>query len=221
MADYFPKRLLYYWAKNYQAQLRESEQYHKLEKVTLICVSKNSLPIATTRYYNHFQVVEANDKLTLCDDLQIHTIELPKFLAASDTIATPLELWTYFFKHGEDLDDRILPEPLAVPVIQQAVKELTMFTQDQMQRELYEARLKATLDYNSMMYEKEMIGLKKGKEEGLKEGEQIGIQKGEQIGIQKTVVNALKSGLDVDTIHKITGVSKEEIRKLQKQTKDR
>jgi predicted transposase/invertase (TIGR01784 family) len=217
MADYFPKRLLYYWAKNYQAQLRESEQYHKLEKVTLICVSKNSLPIATTRYYNHFQVFEVKDRLALCDDLQIHTIELPKFLAASDNISTPLELWAYFFKHGENLDDRILPGSLAVPAIQQAVKELTMFTQDQMQRELYEARLKATLDYNSMMYEKEM--------KGRQEGEQIGIQKGRQEGLKEgkveAVLNALKIGLDVDTIHKITGVSKEEIRKLQKQAKDR
>jgi uridylate kinase len=45
---------------------------------------------------------------------------------------------------------------------------------------------------------------------------------GEQIGIQKTVVNALKSksGLDVETIHQITGVSKDEIRKLQREAKD-
>jgi predicted transposase YdaD len=54
-----------------------------------------------------------------------------------------------------------------------------------------------------MMYEKEMVGIRKGKELGLQEGEQIGIQK------RKTdaVLNALKIGLDVDTIHKITGYS--------------
>ena len=54
----------------------------------------------------------------------------------------------------------------------------------------------------------------------MENGMENGRQEGEQIGIQKTVVNAVKAGLDVDTIHKITGVSKGEIRKLQKRTKD-
>jgi predicted transposase YdaD len=55
---------------------------------------------------------------------------------------------------------------------------------------------------------------------GMQKGRQEGRQEGEQIGIRKTVANALKAGLDVETIHNITGVPKEEIRKLQKQAKD-
>jgi predicted transposase/invertase (TIGR01784 family) len=90
-----------------------------------------------------------------------------------------------------------------------AIKELKLFSLDDHRREAYEQRLKAMRDYESGMAAE------------FQKGEQIGIQKGEQIGIQKTVVNALKSGLDVETIHKITGVAKEEIRRLQREAKDR
>ncbi len=55
--------------------------------------------------------------------------------------------------------------------------------------------------------------------EGKQEGEQIGIQKGEQIGIEKkqkeVIKNALKIGLDLLSIQRITGLSLEEIQKIQ------
>jgi predicted transposase/invertase (TIGR01784 family) len=118
-----------------------------------------------------------------------------------------------------------LPSVFENTPVRKALEELKMFTQDEIARGLYESRFKAAMDERSKLHDKYLTGL----EEGRLEGEQIGIQKGklegrqegEQIGIQKTVVNALKSGLDVETIHKITGVSKDEIRKLQKQSKNR
>jgi predicted transposase/invertase (TIGR01784 family) len=54
-------------------------------------------------------------------------------------------------------------------------------------------------------------GLKEGKMEGLKEGKMEGLKEGKM----EVVRGALKMGLDVETISKLTGVDKAEIRKLQ------
>ncbi len=212
VAGYFPQRLLYYWARTYQSQLKESEKYYTLKKVTLICITKEDLPIVTTRYYNHFQVLEVKDKIVLCEGLHIHTIELSKFLAALKDISKPIEQWSYFLKHGENLDDESLPTPLATPTIQHAIKELKMFTQDEMERDLYESRRKAAMDQISLLAYKEEVALKKGEEIGLKKGEEIGLKKGRE----EAVVKALNLGLDLETIHKITGVAREEIERIKK-----
>jgi predicted transposase/invertase (TIGR01784 family) len=215
--SYFPKRLLYYWAKMYQAQLKESERYDLLKKATLICITKEPMPLSSRKYYNHFQIWEKSEQIPFCEDFHIHTIELPKFLVSVEEVATPLEYWSYFLKHGKELEIETLPSVFEHTPVRKAVEELKMFTQDEIARGLYESRFKAAMDERSKLHDKYLTGLQ--------EGEQIGIQKGrqegEQISIQKTVVNALKSGLDVETIHKITGVSKEEIRKLQREAKDR
>jgi len=61
-------------------------------------------------------------------------------------LRTPLDLWLYFLKNGDRLDADALPEPLAAPSVCQAMEVLKMFSQDRMERELYEGRLKARRD---------------------------------------------------------------------------
>ena len=68
--------------------------------------------------------------------------------------------------------------------------------------------------YNQLEYAK-----KKGREEGLKEGLQRGIEKGLEKGLKQgrkeIVTNMLHNGLSVQTICDCTGLSAEEITKLQ------
>ena len=168
MTGSFPKRLLYYWARAYQAQLKESERYSRLQKVTLICVSQNALPINTRRYWNHFRVLEQDDQICLCPDLSIYTIELEHFGQTEHQLTDSLEKWSYLLKHGEQLDDSRLPESLQTPPICQAVKEMKMFTQDEIERELYESRRKALMDHASLLHDH----YEEGREEGIEIGEQ-------------------------------------------------
>ncbi|ACV61598.1 hypothetical protein Dtox_0684 [Desulfofarcimen acetoxidans DSM 771] len=55
-------------------------------------------------------------------------------------------------------------------------------------------------------------GLKEGREEGLKEGLKEGLRE----GLEKTAIAALREGFDIETIVKITNLSKEEILSLKK-----
>jgi predicted transposase/invertase (TIGR01784 family) len=212
MYGYFLKRLLYYWARHYQSQLKEAELYDKLKKVTVICFTVEELPIPTTEYYNFFQIMDVKNHVCFADDLAIHTIELPKFLLSEQKIGKAVERWTYFLKHGESLDDENLPQSLRTPEMEKAVKQLRKFSLDEHQREAYEVRLKAMRDEKASLAAEFQKGEERGKEEGRKEGEEIGIKKGKE----ETVVNALRAGLPVDTIVQITGLSGQEIEKIKK-----
>ena len=76
--------------------------------------------------------------------------------------------------------------------------------------------------YNSRMYEAEQKGLQKGLNKGLKEGIEKGMEKGMERGMEKgsknksieIATNLKNFGTDIETISKATGLSKEEIEKL-------
>ena len=72
--------------------------------------------------------------------------------------------------------------------------------------------------YNQLEYAKKK-GREEGREEGLKEGLQRGIEKGLEKGLKQgrkeIVTNMLHNGVSVQTICDCTGLSAEEITKLQ------
>jgi predicted transposase/invertase (TIGR01784 family) len=201
MMEYFPQRILYYWAKTYQAQLQAGERYSLLKKVTLISICKNSLPTNTENYYNHFRILDTKNHIPLCDHLSIHTLELTKFLNTEKEISKPIEKWSFFLKHGENLDCEKLPPQLSISYIRQAAKELKMFTQNEIERELYNSRHIAILDKVSSLAEK----YEKGREAGLQEG------------IQAIAVEMIQDGMEITQISRLTKLSPQEISHLKKQ----
>ena len=208
MQSYFPKRLLYYWSKLYQEQMKETELYSKLQKVTVICFTAQDLPIITPSYYNVYRLLNSQTHQTFCEDLNIFSIELSKFGNSEDDLDKPVEKWSYFLKNGEELDAENLPNKLRIPSIQKAVREVTMFTQSDIERDIYENRQKAIRDKISAETEK----YETGKQEGIQIGEQRGIMAEKM----EAVRNGLALGIDVATIHKITGISIKEIQKMKK-----
>jgi hypothetical protein len=60
------------------------------------------------------------------------------------------------------------------PLVLRAVEELKMLAQNDVERERYEARRKAQLDFNTAVKAARMEGREEGREEGRAEGEMIG-----------------------------------------------
>ena len=54
-----------------------------------------------------------------------------------------------------------------------------------------------------------------GRQEGIQKGIKRGMQKGMQKGMQQVVLNMLKEKTEIAFICKVTGLSEEEIRKIQ------
>ena len=103
-------------------------------------------------------------------------MELPKFTKSAAELESGLDIWLYFLRHAEKMDTEALPSTLKRhPLLLRAVEELKMLTQTDLERERYEARRKAQLDYNTGLKVARMEGQEQGREEGRIQGEKIGI----------------------------------------------
>ena len=91
-------------------------------------------------------------------------------------------------------------------------------TQDEIEYERMESRLKYQLQYNTDMSLARQEGMELGLEQGRTEGEAIGLAKGEAAGRQEMkleLARAMKAkGMETEAIAEITGLTAEEIEKL-------
>jgi predicted transposase/invertase (TIGR01784 family) len=166
----YNKRILYYWAKFYQQQLHEGEDYLVL-KPTISISFVNQVRFAhTPEYHLRFRLLEDSCRLPFTDDMEFHLLELPKFTKTETELASGLDIWLYFLRYAEMMDRDVPPAALRQPLVLRALEELKMLSQTETERERYEARRKAQLDYNT--------GMKVARLEGLGEG----LTKGEHIG---------------------------------------
>ena len=127
--------------------------------------------------------------------MEVHFIEIPKLENSSDE-KDMLVAWTEFLKDPESEIVRDLE--LSIDEIRQAKDELIRMSNDKKQRELYDMRANSLRDKISELNAAE----KKDREEGIKEGK------------IEIVRNMKKSGLDIESIAKLTGLSIDEIESI-------
>lgn len=188
------KRSLYYLSKMYEEQLNEKEDYSKL--IRTVCINiLNFKYLKTDKFHTgyRFKEIETNEELT--DVMEVHFIEIPKLENSSDE-KDMLVAWTEFLKDPESEIVRDLE--LSIDEIRQAKDELIRMSNDKKQRELYDMRANSLRDKISELNAAE----KKGREEGIKEGK------------IEIVRNMKKSGLDIESIAKLTGLSIDEIESI-------
>ncbi len=150
---FFPRRLLYYWAKLYQQQLQEGENYRNLRPTISICFVNSLLFPQAPAHHLLFRLIDAEHTLTFTEDIEFHVIELPKFVLPVDQLTALIDIWCYFLRHAATLDKDQIPGPLNVAPIRQALEVLTVLTQNDQERERYEARLKIQRDWDSFVEE--------------------------------------------------------------------
>ncbi len=170
----YPKRIVYYGSKFHQQQFHEGEQYHILRPTISISFLNYVLFPNVPDYHLRFRLLEESRHFLLCDDLEFHILELPKFTKTADELTSVLDIWLYFLRHAEKIDTDALPPALQRPEVLRALEELKVLTQTEIERERYEARRKAQLDHNSLLFEAREEGLEQGLEQGLERGEKIG-----------------------------------------------
>ena len=160
--SYFPSRIVYYLAKFHQQQLHQGEDYSVLKPTIAIIFTNEILFPQVPDYHLKFRLLEEQHRFPFAIDLEIHTLELPKFKKRVAELADDLDKWLYFLTNAEKIDLEALPENLNHPLIRQALEELRMLMQSDIERERYEARRKAQLDFNSGMKAAHLKGLAEG-----------------------------------------------------------
>ena len=188
------KRSLYYLSRLYLEQLKQDDEYKKLNGAIGINILNFNL-VNNDRYHSSYLFKESETNEVFTDLMQIHIIELPKFKKEPSEIKDELESWVEFLKEPSAEVVEMLSKK--VPEIIEAFEVLKVVSSDVETRRDAEIRIKAMSDKASSL-----AGAKK-------EGE---YQK--SLSVAKV---SLENGLSMDMIAKITGLELSVIEKLQKE----
>ena len=217
------KRILYYWSKMYTKSIKAGQDYNKLQKAIVILISDYNLENLKEikKYITNWKIREEdNPKCILTDMLTFYIIELDKYKKyVKNNKNIKLNSWIEFIQNPNEVNCMSNKE------IKKAKEVLEEISQDEREIYLAELREKYIMDQKAIEdagYDK---GLKAGITQGIKQGITQGIKQGITQGIksgisqnQKDIVKKmLNEKFDKNIIHKITGLSVEEINNIEKQ----
>ena len=201
--EVFINRSLYYWARNYAAQMADGEMYSELKPVICINLLKRKLFDTVEKLHTVFLLFEKDYKeLPLTDHFQVHYIELEKYIKR-DKQGNLLLDWLEFFKKEGQEEDAMKTLVSENEVIKKAHDRYESFTRSDELREIYEAREKYKRDEATRLHLAEKRGIEQG------------IDRGKQEGKHEDARRMLARGLDTDLIIDITGLTREEIEGLE------
>lgn len=180
--DGLADRLTYYAASLYVGQLGEGENYGRLNPAIGICVLDDLLFKEVPDLHHEFRLRSENRAVCLTDRLEIHLLELPKYVAPSDNrlITDPIEQWCFFLRRVKDLTVDEISRYLGAVEFTEATGILEMIARSPDEREQYEARLKFQRDAAWRLE----AARKEGKAEGIAEGEARGEARGRVRALQ-------------------------------------
>ena len=187
------KRTLFYWGKLFNEKIAKGEDYKNLKKVITINILDFDY-IYSDKFHTKFHLWEDEEKDYMLTDLvEIHFIEVSKFnrLEKKNLKQDRLQRWLTFFNN--DISEEKLKELMNMDTdIKRAEERLDYLSSDEKTIEIYKAREKSLHERANM--------INSAKDEGKIE----------------VIKNALKEGLGLDIISKITGKSIDEIKEIKK-----
>ena len=197
------ERMLYYWSKMYTRQIKAGDDYNKLEKTIVILIADfNIKELEEVAYDSTWKIIETNSvkKLILTDKFELDIIELLKIKGRENEKDQLLD-WLIFLENPES--ERVTRKMEENENLKEAVEKLDRISEDEKMQRIIELREKAIRDEHAIYA--------KGVDDGIEEGKTKGARE-KQIEIAKSM---LKENMDIEIIIKITGLTKEEIEKLQ------
>nr|WP_318509477.1 PD-(D/E)XK nuclease family transposase [Bacillus sp. T3] len=191
----------------------------------------------TERFHTVFHIREDQEGYLWSDRLEIHLIDLSKFMLQWKKYRRKLkeqnhqELpWLMMLSAADvqrkKLDDEMLAEleewSMNIEEIREALIEWENLSIKKKNRTEYESRLKELRDllnnyqgYHRMGKEE---GIELGKQEGIELGKQEGIELGKQegieLGLQNVAKTMLKKGKSISEIVELTGLTEKDIKRL-------
>lgn len=194
------QRLLYYWSKLYSSTIKIGDDYANSKRVVLIAILDYDLDL--TKFSKEMQTQwmlreTKNPEKLLTDKLEIDIIELRKVKHEYEKNKDNKKAqWMMF------LDDPNLKEVKEImkknKEIEDAVVVVHKMTEDEKMQRLADLREKAIMDEKAIR----RAGLEEGRKEGIKEGRLLDAKKMKE------------EKIDIETICRITELSKAEIEKL-------
>ena len=196
----FIDRTMYYWSGNYYNELRAGEDYKEVKKVIAINILDYEI-FEEGPYHEIARIRRDFKNKILTDKMELHFIQIPKFLKENRGTKTKLEQWMQFISQKDEKEVELAMKENEE--IKKANEEYEYLTGDEAERRLALLREEAIRDEKTM--------LKGSREEGIEIG-----KKENKIEIAK---NMLEEGMDIKTISRLTKLTIEEIEKIKEDSK--
>lgn len=168
MLNVWADRSLFYLAKMYTDQISPGQSYSVFKKCVSISILDFKLFPNEAEFYSCFHIWEDTRHTLYTDKMEFHVLELPKLPAELKEDGGDILLWAKFISAERKEEFDMLAEKNTY--IDSAYEQLQLISQDRQKRLEYEARLKATLDYNQGILEAEQRGMQQGIQEGIDKG---------------------------------------------------
>ena len=200
------ERTLFYWSGLYYNVLQKGADYKEIKKVIAINILDYN-EFDEGPYHEIARLRREYLYKILTDKIEIHFIQIPKFKKQRKDMKTKLDMWMDFISQ---IDEKEVKNAMSKnKEIKKAQEEYEYLTGDEAERRIAFLREKAIRDENSIFDAGKDIGFKDGIEKGIKQGKEK-----EQKEIVKSM---LKEKIPIETIMKITKLSKEKIEKIKKE----
>jgi len=187
------KRTLFYWGKLYTGSIHEGDPFYGLKKtITINLLDFNYFD--TKEYHTKWHIVEDTEKdKVLTDVLEIHFIELKKFIKSERMPENKKEEWLYFLDYSKGGMVEMVTKKNKV--IEKAQEELEYLTGDEAIKRKAELRDKWIRDYKNGMDCAKMTGIEEGLRQGLEEGMKQGLEEGRKRGIEQGMKEGIEQGM--------------------------
>ena len=175
------ERSTIYTAKMISSDVKVGEEYKDMKKAISINIL-NFNYFKTNTYHNiahmKFEKIKKEEYVdmgyeeeqeTVTEKVEMHFIELPKFVQKNSGTKSKLEQWLWLLVGREDKMEKARKENKEV---EKTIDELNTMNLSEEERIMYEEREKAIINYNFGMASAERHGKEEGLKEGLKEGEE-------------------------------------------------
>lgn len=201
---------MFYWAKLFTKGFRAGENYGKLKKTIVVLIANFEIKgLERLKYHTKWELTEEKErKYILTDKEEIHILELPKIKGKEKEDDELLD-WLFFLEDPQG--ERVKKRMEEKEELKEAVTKLQQVSDDERMQRIAELREKALHDEASI----KETALQEGLQKGLQQGLQQGLQKGENKAKEEIAKKMLKEKLEISLIVKVTGLSEEEIRKLE------
>ncbi len=189
------KRILFYWSKLYLKQIDRGDDYNKLNRsISIIFLDYEIEKLKQLPIHTKWQIRnDKNGKTILTEDL-----EIPKINRMLEN--GKLKKWILFLENPEGEETKRMAEK--EKEIKEAIETLEDISSDEAKERIAELRQKYIMDTKSQLRTAEEKGLKKGLEEGIKSGK------------KEIAKKMLQKNIALETIIEITGLTEEEIEKI-------
>ncbi|MBD0401729.1 Rpn family recombination-promoting nuclease/putative transposase [Flammeovirga sp. EKP202] len=210
---FFKDRTIYYSTFPIQEQATKGQpdgKGWKYELKAVYVISLMDFKFDLSEDFHHVVELKNQRNEIFYDKLKFIYLELPKFKKSESELSNHFDKWIYILNRLESFTEA---PAFYQEYIFKKVFSITEFTAlDKADQLRYEEDLKIFRDYLNTLDTAVEKGRKQGKEEGLKEG----MRAGERKKAIETASNLLKLGLEVEQISRVTGLSIDDVDKLNK-----